>query len=122
MTVKGSMHPFLLRVLDWEPNQLPAILFRTLTQVNARAYRPFTLTEIPARLRRSMCVSKSGWFPITSRKSLISSPCESTLCAKIVLPPPKSTRRLSGKVHAPEEGLEEGLKAENGILKTSWNQ
>ncbi len=29
---------------------------------------------------------------------------------------------LLREVHAAEERVEEGLKAENGILKTSWNQ
>jgi len=36
MTAKASVHPFLLRVLDWEPNQLAAILVRARRQVNAR--------------------------------------------------------------------------------------
>ncbi len=40
MTVKGSVHPFLLRVLDWELNQLPAILGPARRQVNAKGLLP----------------------------------------------------------------------------------
>lgn len=36
MTVKGSVHPFLLRVLGWELNLLPAILDPVRRQVNVK--------------------------------------------------------------------------------------
>ena len=54
------------------------------------------LTEMPAELRRSMCVSSCGCLWSISRKTFSSRACESTLCARIA-PPDLTLGKTSSK-------------------------